>query len=230
MSWLTLGRLCPLDFLHRPHNPLPHRQSFEVALLQHRRPPAWAASWVWIASKHSASNQWSARPGQWCSGTLRWRRVPSGEEVGNIGYEANLIGPVDAWLRLSYRVNDEPQDQRITLEATRPNYGGNRWWFRCPATGHRVAKLHLPPGGHVFASRGAYGLAYQSQRERAYERALTRTQDIRMKLGGSPSLAEPFPDKPKGMWWRTYRRLRGEAREAEYQSWLGVAQRLGIVI
>jgi hypothetical protein len=51
-----------------------------------------------------------------------------------------------------------------------------------------------------------------------------------MKLGGSPSLVEPFPDKPKGMWWRTYWRLKREAQEAEYRSWLGVAQRFGIVI
>ena len=170
------------------------------------------------------------RPGEWCLGSLRWRRVSSGKEIGNIGYEANLMAPDQAWVRLHYRVNDEPQDYRVTLETTRPNYGGRRWWFRCPATGWRVAKLHLPSCGQIFASRRAYGLVYRSQRERAYDRAMTRTQDIRMKLGGSPSLVEPFPDKPKGMWWRTYWRLRGEAQEAEYQSLLGVAQRFGIVI
>ncbi len=170
------------------------------------------------------------RPGQWCSGTLSWTRVASDEEVGSIGYEANLMAPDQAWVRLHYRVNDEPQDYRVTLETTRPNYGGKRWWFRCPATGWRVAKLHLPPGGQIFASRRAYGLAYRSHRERSHDRALTRTQDIRVKLGGSPSLAEPFPDKPKGMWWRTYWRLRGEAQEAEYRSCLGVAQRFGFVI
>ena len=58
----------------------------------------------------------------------------------------------------------------------------------------------------------------------------TRTQYIRTSLGGSPSLAEPFPEKPKGMWWRTYWRLREEAQEAEHRSWLGVAKRFGIVI
>ena len=167
------------------------------------------------------------RPGQRCSGTLTWRRVSSGEEVGIIGYEANLIDPDDAWVRLHYRQNGEPRDYRVPLETTRPNYGGRRWWFRCPATGRRVAKLNSPPGGGIFASRRAYGLAYQSQRERSYERALTRTQAIRIKLGGDPSLAITFPDKPKGMWWRTYRRLKEQAREAELQSWLGVAERFG---
>ncbi len=156
--------------------------------------------------------------------------MSSGEEMGGIGYAANRMAPDQAWVRLHYSANDEPQDHRITLETTRPNYGGRRWWFRCPAPGWRAAKLHLPPGGQIFATRRAYGLAYRSQRERAYDRALTRTQDIRMKLGGSQSLAEPFPDTPRGMWWRTYWRLRGEAQEAEYRSWLGVAQRLGIVI
>ncbi len=49
-----------------------------------------------------------------------------------------------------------------------------------------------------------------------------------MKLGGSPSLADPFPDKPKGMWWRTYWRLRKEAEEAEYRYSFGVAQQFGL--
>ncbi len=167
------------------------------------------------------------QPGQWCSGTLRWTRVASGEEVGNIGHEANLIEPRDAWMRLHYEVNGEHQNFRVALKTTRPNYGGRRWWFCCPATGRRVAKLHLPPGGKIFASRKAYGLAYKSQRERAYDRALTRAQDIRMKLGGDPSLAAPFPGKPKGMWWRTYWRFRKEAYEAECRSLVGVAGRFG---
>jgi hypothetical protein len=37
-----------------------------------------------------------------------------------------------------------------------------------------------------------------------------------MRLGGSGSLDEPFPMKPKGMHWKTYRRLetRSDAAEA----------------
>ena len=71
-------------------------------------------------------------------------------------------------------------------------------------------------------------MAYRSQRERAYERTLTKTQDIRIKLGGNPSLATPFPDKPKGMWWRTYWRLREEAKDAEYRSLVGSLRQFGI--
>ena len=168
------------------------------------------------------------RLGWRCSGTLRWIQVHTAEEVSSAGYEANLTDPGAAWMRLHYRVGDEPQDYRISLETTHPNYGGRRWWFLCPAGGHRVAKLHLPPGGSLFASRRAFGLAYRSQCERSHDRELTRRQDIRIKLGGDPSLAAPFPDKPKGMWWRTYWRLREQAEEAEYCSLLGLAEHFGL--
>jgi hypothetical protein len=36
-----------------------------------------------------------------------------------------------------------------------------------------------------------------------------------MKLGGSTSMADPFPRKPKGMHWSTYWRLRQIAEEAD---------------
>ena len=41
-------------------------------------------------------------------------------------------------------------NQRATLAATRPGFGGARWWF--VDDGRRVARLHLPPGGDQFRS------------------------------------------------------------------------------
>jgi len=37
---------------------------------------------------------------------------------------------------------------------------------------------------------------------------------IKMKLGGSNDPLEPFPQKPRGMHWRTYERLREKAHAA----------------
>jgi hypothetical protein len=37
---------------------------------------------------------------------------------------------------------------------------------------------------------------------------------IKMRLGGSNDPLEPFPQKPRGMHWRTYERLREQAHAA----------------
>lgn len=59
----------------------------------------------------------------------------------------------------------------VQLVQTRPNYGGVRWWFVCPRTGRRVAKLYLPRGGTYFWSRKANRLGYPCQRGSPLERA-----------------------------------------------------------
>ena len=41
-----------------------------------------------------------------------------------------------------------------------------------------------------------------------YLRSIRRVRKIRMRLGAGFSFAEPFPDKPPGMHWRTYLRMR----------------------
>jgi len=41
-----------------------------------------------------------------------------------------------------------------------------------------------------------------------------KASKIRMKMGGNGSLLDLFPDKPKNMHWKTYRRLRMESERA----------------
>ncbi|MGA8696338.1 MAG: hypothetical protein WB689_21350, partial [Xanthobacteraceae bacterium] len=45
------------------------------------------------------------------------------------------------------------------------------------------------------------------QQESAHERGLGKAQRIRMRLGGTANMLDDFPEKPKGMHWRTYERL-----------------------
>jgi hypothetical protein len=100
----------------------------------------------------------------------------------------------------------------ISLEWTSCNYGGFRPWFVCPACRRRVAILY---GTFAFACRRCRNLAYDSQQDSGWNRSLRRARTTRMRLGGSASLAEPLPGKPKGMHWRTYRRLYSHAAAHE---------------
>jgi len=114
-------------------------------------------------------------------------------------------------------------EQRIPIVWTSCNFGGQRPWFRCSAysdgqyCGRRVAKLYFGSSA-VFACRHCNGLAYASQHEGPRDRARSKAQKIRERLGGSANLMEPFPNKPKRMHWSTYERLRGRAEAAETRS------------
>ena len=181
----------------------------------------------------------SIRPGQrvWWS-TLHWTVVATGREVASLGYEASLLDPAAAWMRLRYTIGDGEArrafDYKVDLTTTRPPRGGLRWWFLCPSSGHRCAKLHRPPSGDLFAARQAWRLGYASQRvaplERRRQAAHDRASRIRRRLGGEGSSFPYYaavPPRPKGMWRRTYRRLRRQVvkaeREAEQLFWQGAA-------
>ncbi len=169
-------------------------------------------------------------PGQSTSGSLTWARARSGEQIGSIGYFSDLTAPASGSVRLHYHRNRSPVDYRVSLTTTRPNFGGVRWWFVCPVTGGRAAKLHLPSGSDIFASRQAFDLAYRSQNKTSSDRLLSKAQETRRRFGGSGSLLDPFPDKPKGMHWTTYWRLREQSEQAACMAVAGIARRLGVSV
>jgi len=55
-----------------------------------------------------------------------------------------------------------------------------------------------------------------------------KAEEIRRRFGGSGSLLDPFPDKPKGMHWTTYWRLRHQSEQAASMALGGMARRLGV--
>jgi hypothetical protein len=111
-------------------------------------------------------------------------------------------------------------EQSLPIVWTACALGGRRPWFLCTAAsfgarcGRRVAKIYLG-ASLIFACRHCYGLAYTSQFESSFHRDIAKAMKIRMQLGGSPSLFDPFPNKPKGLHWSTYERLRNKHDASE---------------
>lgn len=95
----------------------------------------------------------------------------------------------------------------VWLERTRCNYGGKRIWFGCSGCEQRVTKLYIVRRlGELtrFRCRRCLDLAYDSQQRSRQNRCLDTAGRLRVAIGGSGSLADPLPDKPKGMHWKTY--------------------------
>ncbi len=157
-----------------------------------------------------------ARDGAWLSGSLHWTR--GGEPSGSIGYQAIMDQLGNERLELSYTrgKGDESEEvkQTVRLCFTRPTYGGKRWWMICPYRHIRVGKLYLPSGGDRFASRQAWRMGYQCQREAHGDRALERLFRLQRKLGCDRGI-DNWPRRPKGMWQRTFDRRMKQFHELE---------------
>jgi len=133
----------------------------------------------------------------------------------------NLLAEADR-LSLSYtvQVGDGKREhvaETIRIVHLRCRFGGSRPFFICPGDGtdcgRRVAKLHL--SRRYFLCRRCNELSYASQYEQPWKRALRRANKLKQRLGIDVRIAEPFPEKPKGMWVRTYACLLDEILHAE---------------
>jgi hypothetical protein len=151
------------------------------------------------------------------------------------GSRRSISSPIDVEaghhsVTLKYRIRSYGEDwsdveQRVAIAWTPCRFGGARPWFVCSVQsngvycGRRVTKLYGV--GRLFACRHCYRLAYTSQQESARDRGLWKAQKIRIRLGGSAIMLD-FPDKPKGMHWRTYDRLCRVHDAAEERSIIGL--------
>lgn len=141
-----------------------------------------------------------------------WSR--NGKELGSVEVES-----YSGCVELSYRYRSgggawKDLHYRVVLEWTPCHFGGERPWFRCPASGcgRRVALLYC---AGLFACRRCCDLAYASQNDSGTDRAVRRSNTIRKKLGWKPGFFSPQGSKPKGMHWRTYRSLKAEHQARE---------------
>jgi hypothetical protein len=99
-------------------------------------------------------------------------------------------------------------EQFVPVESMPCNFGGLRFWFRCPVERctRRVAKLYFLSLG-IFACRHCCDLVYESQREPADSRAIRRADRIRQRLGWKPGILNGPGEMPAGMHGNTFRRL-----------------------
>lgn len=141
----------------------------------------------------------------------QWIRSADGTVLASIRIEVLNRGSV----YLFYKQRGNGEDWRevgfaVGLDWTGCNYGAERPWWRCPARGcgRRVAVLY---GGAIFACRHCHKLAFPSQRETPFDRAIRKAEKNRAVLGWPAGIANGAGPKPKGMHWKTYRRLRWKA-------------------
>jgi len=162
------------------------------------------------------------------SKAFSWQWSRNGETIASI----NVIMERDRVI-LTYRHkrgDEEWKDEcyPVRIERTPCHYGGSRAWFICPARecSRRVAILY---SGGIFACRHCYRLAYPSQRENPYDLDARRADKIRNRLNWEPGILNSSGEKPKGMHWRTYKKLVREHDASVEKSLAGMAKRLGIL-
>lgn len=149
------------------------------------------------------------------------RQHPAGHwswgAAGSVAFRVDLEA---GCLLLAYVWAGVETSERIALTPTPCNFGGFRWWARCPACDRRIAILYGVRG--AFRCRRCLGLVYESTRESAGDRALRKSRKIRARLAGPPGIIGALPAKPPRMWWRTYGRLAEQAAATE-AAWLAAS-------
>lgn len=136
--------------------------------------------------------------------TLTWSR--GGQTHSSVCVIASPAG-----LLLSYTLTDRGEKKSITetipFSCTDTQFNGRRQWFQCPSCRKNCRVIY---GGEYFRCRLCYGLKYESQYEKSFSRVTDRALKIRRKLDDYGCIDDPFPEKPKGMHWKTYNRLRAD--------------------
>ena len=130
---------------------------------------------------------------------------------------------------LSYRFKSTGEiiEQQVQTQASPCHLGGQRYCFTCPRCSKRVAVLYAP--GRYFACRGCGGLGYVMQKDGVGDRASTRADKLRKRLGWQAGILNGDGCKPKGMHWKTYFRLKSAHDALVLVSLHDISRKLGFL-
>jgi hypothetical protein len=103
-----------------------------------------------------------------------------------------------------------PSYTEVALRWRPCRFGGSRPFLVCPRCLRSSLVLYVW-GGRLLC-RVCARVAYASQRHHRQQRLLRASLKLRVRLGQEPShrpptLLDPIPERPCGMWQRTYDRL-----------------------
>lgn len=93
----------------------------------------------------------------------------------------------------------------LCIERTPCPFGGTRPWLRCRKCNSRRSVLYGLDENGSFSCRKCMGLVYSSQDETKMKRLWRKQDRIESKLVGRFRCA-----RPKGMHWKTFRRISGD--------------------
>lgn len=163
------------------------------------------------------------RAGLWVPGnSFSWQWLVNDRQVAGIRIRVDVQSMVLSYLIKS---TSEVVEQRVQTQTYPCHLGGERRWFTCPQCSKRVALLYAP--GQYFACRKCYGLGYATQKEGAGDRAASRANKLRKRLGWDAGILNGNGGRSKGMHWKTYLRLKAEHDRLAQISLRDIAQKLG---
>jgi hypothetical protein len=155
-----------------------------------------------------------------------------GEESGHVNLHPHHLESGEPAQAVTVKYRSRPRggewesyEQRLPIEWTSCNFGGQRPWWRCPQCRERRRVVYLTPISSQIACQECHNLAYQSTRDsgdpcKVWERRFKNTYE---ELTGERVHPGSFdgrltPPRPKGMHQPTYQDLVEELHDA-YQNW-----------
>lgn len=157
------------------------------------------------------------------------------QTIPDQGWQANVFGIPLRVLKDRLEIHqgyDEAHSYfKILFSFTRGNYGNSRYWLTCPnpVCQKRCRKLFLVKDVHgvpIFICRHCLNLAHKSQNKSFLDRLIDKKWKLIRRLGGQSS---DMINKPKGMHWKTFERLKKEIENLDHQITYGIASRFGMV-
>jgi len=153
-----------------------------------------------------------------------WHWLVNDRQVASISIRVDFLGMA---LSYSLKSTGEVVEQRVRTQTTPCHLGGQRHWFTCPRCSKRVAVLYAP--GRYFACRQCGGLGYATQKEGAGDRASTKANKLRKRLGWQAGILNGSVGKPNGMHWKTYLQLKSHHDALLQISLQDMGQKLGLL-